>query len=179
MRDWNVVVTTQPDGYRDACRLLEEYGALERTDFYNVLVMKVADPFAFLAAFAARLVEEPGLLNFVSHLAPLETAFDFASAEDFEAKARAAALEFAGRLGGKRFHVRLHRRGFKGKLHTPVEERFLDDVLLAALEEAGAPGRIAFDDAEAVLVVETVGNRAGMSLWTHADLERYPFLGVS
>jgi tRNA(Ser,Leu) C12 N-acetylase TAN1 len=59
-----------------------------------------------------------------------------------------------------------------------VEERFLDDALLDALEAAGTPGRIAFDDPDAVIDVETVGNRTGMSFWTRADLERYPFLKI-
>jgi len=37
---------------------------------------------------------------------------------------------------------------------------------------------VAFDDADAVLAVDTVGDRAGMALWTRDDLRRYPFLGL-
>jgi len=29
-----------------------------------------------------------------------------------------------------------------------------------------------------VIEVETVGNRAGLSIWTREDLRRYPFLRV-
>jgi len=176
MHDWNVVATVHTDGFREACRLLEQYGPVRRTGFYNVLVMKVEDRQAFMDALAARIGEEPGLLNFISHVMPAEIVFDFESPADFEKKARQAALGYVHRLAGKRFHVRMRRRGFKGVLSSQVEERFLDDVLLAALDEAGTPGKIAFDDAEMVLALETVGQRAAMSLWSCDDLERFTFL---
>ena len=81
-------------------------------------------------------------------------------------------------LKGKSFHVRLHRRGFKGTLSTPKEERFLDEALLDALEAEGAPGHIAFTDPDAILQIETIDGRAGLSLWQREDLQRYPFLGA-
>jgi tRNA(Ser,Leu) C12 N-acetylase TAN1 len=71
--------------------------------------------------------------------------------------------------------VRLHRRGFKGVLSTPHEERFLDEALLSAL---GVGGRISFTDPDAVIQIETIGGRAGMSLWTREELRQYPFLGT-
>ena len=54
----------------------------------------------------------------------------------------------------------------------------LDQVLLDALVAKDTPGSIAFEDYEAVLAVETVGQRAGLSLWKWEELERYPFLGL-
>ena len=90
--------------------------------------------------------------------------------------AGAVALSWVLELAQSAFHVRMHRRGFKGRLSSQDEERFLDSVLLAALEEAGTPGRITFEDPDAIISVETVGQRAGMSFWRRDDLERYPFL---
>jgi hypothetical protein len=55
---------------------------------------------------------------------------------------------------------------------------FLDKVLLEALAQAGTPGQITFDDPDAIVAVETVGNRAGLALWTREDLQRYPFLNL-
>ena len=64
----------------------------------------------------------------------------------------------------------MHRRGFKGKLSTMDEERFLDTYLLEALEMARTPGRITFTDPDAIIALETVGPRAGLALWTREDL---------
>ena len=49
---------------------------------------------------------------------------------------------------------------------------------MAALAAAGTPGQISLYDADAVVLIETVGPRAGLALWTRADLARYPFLGA-
>lgn len=51
-------------------------------------------------------------------------------------------------------------------------------VLLQALERRGTPGRISFDDPDAILAVDTVSNRAGMALWNRDELRTYPFLGL-
>jgi tRNA(Ser,Leu) C12 N-acetylase TAN1 len=173
--DWNVVVTLAEQGFRDAVRLLGKWGRVKRTAYYNVLAMKVGNPDAFLAGFAAAVAASPGILNFVSHVVPAQETFDFGTAEEFEARARAIALAWTPKLSGKSFHVRLHRRGFKGVLSTPREERFLDEVLLAALQDAG---RIDFADPDAVIQIETIDGRAGMSLWTRDDMRLHPFLGT-
>jgi tRNA(Ser,Leu) C12 N-acetylase TAN1 len=174
--DWNVVATVYEGGYRTTRRFLAPFGPIARTPYFNVLVMRVDDCAALLAAAAAAVEREPGLLNFLSRLIPCEAAFPFQSAEEFETRARAVVLPWIPRLAGKSFHVRLHRRGFKGKLSSPDEERFLDDALLEALAAAGTPGKIAFDDPDAVIVIETVDNRAGIALFTREEMARYPFV---
>jgi tRNA(Ser,Leu) C12 N-acetylase TAN1 len=107
---------------------------------------------------------------------PVRSTFTFQSPEEFEARARDAALAFLPELAGKEFHVRLYRHGFKGRLSSHEEERLLGTVLREALEKAGTPGHVTFEDADVILAVETLGNRAGLSLWTREDLRRYPFL---
>lgn len=176
---WNVLVTLAEPTYRNARNLLARWGRLTMTDYFNVATMAVADPARFLQEFAAAVDESPGILNEMSHVVPFEHMFEFKDAAEFEARAREIALTYVPRLMGKAFHVRLHRRGLKGTISTPTEERFLDDVLLEALAAAGGGGRIAFDDADAVLLIETVGERGGMALWTREELKRYPFLGVA
>ena len=174
--DWNVVATGYEGGYRTTRGFLAPFGPIARTPYFNVLVMRVDDREAFLAAVAAAVEKEPGLLNFLSRLIVCEAAFPFQSAEEFETRARAVVLPWVPRLAGKSFHVRLHRRGFKGKLSSPEEERFLDDALLDALAAAGTPGKIAFDDPDAVIVIETVDNRAGIALFTREEMARYLFV---
>jgi hypothetical protein len=117
----------------------------------------------------------PGIANFVSHVVPAQHTFDFATEEEFAARARDVALAWAPQIAGKSFHVRLHRRGRKGVLSSPREERFLDDALL----QGAAPAcRIAFDDPDAVIQIETIDGRAGMSLWMREEMRQHPFLGA-
>lgn len=179
MSDWNVVVSVRDHGYTQARRFLKELGRVHKTDYYNVLTLQVPDIGAFLDELTAFWKMNPALADTISRVAPAQKTFSFQAAEDFEVKARAAILNWLPDLVGKSFYVRLYRRGFKGRLFSPVEERFLDEVLLTALEARGAPGRIDFEDPDAVIDIETLDNRAGLSLWSREDLEYRPFLRVS
>lgn len=176
MRDWNVVITVHDGKFIRACQLLDRFGKIKRTGFYNVLVMKVEDVAAFQEQFADLAAIVPDILKVIARIMPIAKAFEFQSPEAFESEAREVALQWAPQLAGKSFHVRMHRRGFKEALPSQQEERMLDHALLDTLEHARAPGRIDFEDPDFILDVETVGQRAGMSLWTREDLHRYPFL---
>lgn len=175
---WNVVVTLPEATAPQARRALRPWGRLFRTDYFHVLVMSVDDPGRFLREFGEAVDATPGILNFIAHVFPAQRTFDFATVPDFEQKARDTVLDWAPILAGKRFHVRLHRRGLKGVLSTPNEERFLDDALLQAAGAGGTPAHIGFDDPDFIIQIETVDHRAGMSLWRREDLQQYPFLGV-
>jgi hypothetical protein len=176
--DWNVLVTLAEPTFRIARKLLARWGVLRRTEYFNVALMAVADPASFLREFGAAVEESPGILNAMSHVVPFEHLFRFEDAAEFETRAGEIALNYVPRLIGKSFHVRLHRRGLKGAISTPTEERFLDEALLGALAAAGSPGRISFEDPDCVLLIETVGHRGGLVLWTREELKRYPFLLV-
>ena len=178
MKDWNVVASVHPEGYGRARRILEAWGSVGKTDFFNVLVLRTEDIAGLLEGLCDLVAREPGTLNFLGRVVPAQAAFDFQSPEEFEERAREACLSRAPELACKSFHVRMHRRGFKGKMSSQTEEQLLAGVLLGALESAGTPGRVAFDDPDAILAVETVGGRAALSLWTREELRRYPFLGL-
>jgi tRNA(Ser,Leu) C12 N-acetylase TAN1 len=177
--DWNVTVTLAEPTFRSARNLLARWGRLRRTAYFNVAVMKVRDPATFFEEFADVVNETPGILNAMSHVVPFEHMFAFKGASEFEAKLRDIVLSYGPQLAGKSFHVRLRRRGLKGIISSLEEERFLDDFLLEALAAAGKPGRIAFDDPDYVLLIETVDECGGVALWTGDDLKRYPFLGAA
>lgn len=178
MLDWNVVATAHEDGFAAACRMLQRHGELSHTDYFNVVVLKVPDSDTFLTEFGRQVEEEPGILNFVSRVVPAQFAVNFSDPKMFETVTRELALHWVPDLAHRSFHVRMHRRGFKGRLSSPAEERFLDEALLSALEAAGTPGRISFEDPDAIISVETVSNRCGLSFWTREDLLHYPFIGV-
>lgn len=58
------------------------------------------------------------------------------------------------------------------------EERLFDTLLLEELEKSGKPGKISFDDPDAVIAIETLGTWAGLALFTREEKERYPFIRV-
>lgn len=175
--DWNVVVTTRDEGFEAAEEELEDLGAVSRTDYFNVLVMRVEDPDAFLEELADRARMIPDLMDRVlSRVAPARESFGFQSAEEFEERATRIARELAPRLAGKTFYVRVHRRGFRNSLSSHEEERLIAGAVFDALEEEGLDAEVDFDDPDAVVVVETVGPRAGVSVWSREDLESFPFL---
>jgi tRNA(Ser,Leu) C12 N-acetylase TAN1 len=176
MRDWNVIVSVREGGYHRARKLLREFGAVSPSGFLNVLVMRVDNPKSVLEALAERSAKEPDALAFLGRVVPVRSTFTFQSPEQFEAWACDAALAFLPELAAKGFHVRMYRHGFKGRLSSQAEECLLGTVLQEALEKAGTPGHITFEDPDVILAVETLGNRAGLSLWTREDLHRYPFL---
>lgn len=176
MFHWNVVVNLHEHGFRRAFRILQGLGAVYTTEFLNVLVMEVSNIPRFLETLNTWLTEEPSLAKLLSRVVPVTSTFSFQSPSEFENKAKEAVLSWLPNLTGKSFHVRMHRRGFKGRLSSHDEERFLDKILLEELEKRGNPGHITFEDPDAILVVETVGQQAGISCWNREDLQRYPLL---
>jgi tRNA(Ser,Leu) C12 N-acetylase TAN1 len=178
MRDWNIVVTVRDSHFRQAVALLRKFGEVEKTHFYDVLVMKVADVPGFTEQLRHRLEEHPADLKLLGHVAPCSEAFNFGSPADFAEKARETVRRFEPALAGKSFHVRMHRRGFKGQMHATQEEQLLSDCLLQAVQDLGRPCEVTFDDPDCVLAVETVDTRAGVAFWTREDLKRFPFLRI-
>lgn len=176
MLQWNVVVTAHEKRYRHARKFLLQLGKVADTDFYNVLVMQVAEPSTFLELLEHELQEQPEYLPTLARVLPVSETFRYQSAEEFEQKAKQSVLGWSEQLAGTRFHVRMHRRGFKGRLSSMEEERFLDHYLLEAIGQRGHPGEIDFADPDWIIALETVGQRAGLSLWGRAQLQRYPLL---
>lgn len=178
MDDWNVVVTTEPDGFDEAVALLAPLGPVGRTGFYNVLVMKVDDVGSFLDELDRRAEQEPRLAEILSRVLPTRHTFDFDSPGTFREETARIAGELSPRLAGRSFHVRMHRRGHQGELSTQDEEERVAAAVFEALEAEDTTAEVTFDDPDAVLDVETVGDRAGISVWTREELERHPLLQV-
>jgi tRNA(Ser,Leu) C12 N-acetylase TAN1 len=176
MRDWNVVISVHERGFRPTFELLEQLGHVAKTDFYNILVMKVDNIGNFLETLREWIKEDTHILDLISRVMPVTKTFNFQSSEEFEEKAIEAVSKWVPMLVDRSFHVRMHRRGFRDKMASNKEERFLDDFLLDKLKKKGIKGNISFQNPGAIVVVETVGSRAGMSIWTREDLDCYPFL---
>lgn len=176
MGDWNIVISIYQDGFRRALRALQELGPVERSPYHNVLLMAAEDPMTVLQRLEQQTEESPALYDAIARVAPAARSFEFHSAEEFKDKAAAIMIEWSPRLAGRSFHVRLHRRGARYGLHTPDVERFLDESVIDALDRMGTPGTISFSDPDAVIVVDTVDDRAGVSLWFRDDLTQHRLL---
>ena len=176
MQEWNVVLSVNKNGFKDAFRKLSRFGPIKKTGFFNVLFLRVYDISRLLEILREWTSDEPDALSFLSRLTPVTNTFTFQSPGEFEEKAKEIVLAWAPELAGKSFHVRMRRRGFKGKLSGLEEEQFLDTVLLEAIEKTGKAGRVAFDDPDVIVAIQTISQWAGLSLWTRDDLRRYPFI---
>lgn len=178
MSDYNVLVTARERAFGKVCEILESIGTIRPTKFFNVLLMKVDDIDSFIASLDRWTNGDGSALKHIARIAPLTRTFHFDSPDKFEMQAHHAVLAESHKLAGKSFHVRFHRRGFKGHLSTPGQERALDHVLIKELQRQGKQGRIRFDDSDMVILIETAGNWGGISTWSREQIQRYPFLGV-
>ncbi len=175
---WNVVVTLRGEHFAEGVDALKAHGAVIPSHFSNVITMRVDDLEGILDDLLAASAADPRVSASVSRFVPLQHTFTFRSNDEFERNVAAKSSEWTQELAGKSFHVRVHRRGGDTALDVADEAALVGDVVLAALQTAGTSGRVGFDDPDAVIDIETVGNEAGMSLWTRDDLSDYPFLRV-
>lgn len=173
--EWNVVLTTSSGHYQQASDLLQPYGEVSKTAYFNVLALQVEDVARFLEQLHQDLEGDHALAESLGRVVPVTVRFRFQTPAEFEAKAREAVEPWLTRLAGARFHVRMHRRGFKGRLSSQDEEQFLDHHIL---ERIGleSPAVIDFDDPDYIIAVETLGQDAGLSIWDRVARDRYPLL---
>ncbi len=176
LSDWNVIVTIRQGRFREGRQLLRQWGEVAPTDFRSVVVLRVDDPAQFMRLLAERVAQEPDVMHILSRVVPAKATFSFQNAAQFEQRAREAVRQLLPALAGRRFHVRMHRRGFKHRISSQEEEQRLDKAILDALAAAGTPGSITFEDPDAIIAIESVGQRAAVSLWSREDLQRFPFL---
>lgn len=175
--DWNVVITVQEHGFKKAREFLYEFGKVSKTDFFNVLIMQVDDIDRFLDDVRVAISVSPNIVNILARIMPVTHTFVFQSPQQFEERAKAIVAEWIPVLSSKRFHVRMHRRGFKGRMSSQDEEIFLDRFIIDSLEEQSKPAAsIDFEDPDYIIAVDTIGQKAGLSIWTREQLHRYPFL---
>jgi len=175
--EWNVIISVSGEGYQPARQLLQEYGKTHATDYFNVIAMRVENIDEFLEQMRGLYtMKQPALQN-IGRIIPVTQRFNFQSPEEFETRARDVVSQWLEDLAGRRFYVRMHRRGFKGRLSSVEEERFLDAYIIEQLATQGmATAQVSFETMQRVIAVETLGQQAGMSLWSDVQLRHYPFL---
>ena len=173
LKPWNVLVTSLLGQERIVFRKLRQAGEFRRCDFKDVFLGWTDDMEAFLGAVLVNTL----LRERVGKVVPIELTFSF-QAEDFEEKLGTAALSLLPRLADSSFHVRMERRGFKGRLNSLGIEQEMDRLLKERLLAAGNGCEIDFKDPDHIVVVETVAAWGGVGLITREMKERYPFIKV-
>jgi tRNA(Ser,Leu) C12 N-acetylase TAN1 len=176
VKDWNAIVTIYQQGFRRAIRALQKIGTTERTPYYNVLAMRVDDPIAALEAVERLTEEQPALYDAIARVAPAQFTFNFQSLEEFTDRAKHFLLGVLPKLADRSFPVRLHRRGSKLDLRTQEAERLLDDFIVAETVKSGTPAWITFSEPDAVIVIDTIDDRAGIAIWAHEDVAHHGLL---
>jgi hypothetical protein len=176
--DWNVLATVRSGRFSEACETLQQFGKVSRTNYYNVVVIRVPDIDGMLETLRQWFEIYPDTAEQIAHVLPVRRAYTFADAVEFKTRSLMHAQEYLPPLHGKAFCVRIHRHGLKRELPAHEHEVWLGEQLLALLADRGHPGRVCFDDPDAVFAIVTLDHRAGTALWTREHLLRYPFLGV-
>lgn len=175
--DWNILVTAREGEQRAVKRALGRLVRLRASGYRNVRIGHADEVESVLAGIVALL--ERGALqpHQLGRVLPIARTFRVDAAH-FDAQLRAETAPLLPQLAGRRFHVRIERRGHKGVIHTAGSERTLGDHLGAELEARGEYAGVDFRDPDLVLAVELIGDRAGIALVTRDLRERFPFVHV-
>jgi len=174
---WNVLATSH-EGRRDALlTALRRLGTFRPGGYRNIVVGEVENPRELLDRVREALPTDALLGTALARLLPVDVRVRFDPESPAETLA-AAAEPLLDRLAGGSFFVRLERRGLKGRVHSPSVERDIGDRVWRALEGRGHTPRVEFRDPDAVLVIETLGDQAGLVVVDRAARRDYPFVKV-
>jgi tRNA(Ser,Leu) C12 N-acetylase TAN1 len=172
---WNIIVTARTGYRRKLRRGLGQLLRLRRSAYPNVLTGWHDNPQAFLDSLDTLFTEKPYLANPISRFMTVERVFPV----DPPGFAEQLAVEiepFLPRLANRTFHVRLERRGHKGRIHSKDCEIRLGGYIYEHFVSHGLKPSVTFDDPDVIVVVEVIDDRAGIRLLTRDDRKRYPLL---
>jgi tRNA(Ser,Leu) C12 N-acetylase TAN1 len=172
--DWNLVVTARSGRRRDLASALRPIVRLKSGGFPDVMVGRTDDLDACLEAIAAR-ADPLFRREILARVVPILRTFAL-DPDDLEEQLIRETATVLGELVGRRFHVRVERRGSKGVVRTDLLEPVLGAALVEALRARGDAPRVVFDDPDAVVAVELIGAVGGLALISRERRERYPFV---
>lgn len=172
---WNVVVTARSGHRRKLRRGLAPLLRLQRSGYRNVLTGLHEDPPMFLESLTVLLAEKPHLEATISRLMTVERSFSV-DAPSFEQQLATEIEPFLERIAGRSYHVRLERRGHKGRIHSKNCEVSLGSHIYERLAGQGFHPVVTFDDPDVIVVVEIIDDRAGIRLLTREDRTKFPLL---
>ena len=177
MKDWNIIVTTPPGRERYLLPALNHFGTFSRSEFKGTLTGRVEDVSRFLEEIRRAGEETATWVQDLLRVLPVERSFLF-SPQTFEEQFKEAVMPFVQRMASGTFHVRLERRGHKGKINSSEVEKDLGRYVVDVAAQQGKTLHVSFQDSDYIIVAETVGNLCGVALVTKELRARYPFVKI-
>jgi tRNA(Ser,Leu) C12 N-acetylase TAN1 len=177
MKEWNILATAAREQERYLLRFLNEYGEFKGSGFRDVVLGRVEEIDAFLRTLENLREENPIKLNPLSQIVPLEKTFHF-DLSDFKDKLKEMLSSYVDRIENKKFYLRVKRRGHKGEISSLEVEKEVADFIMGSLEKAGKKAQVSFNDPDCILIVETIGNWAGVGFITKEMKEKYSFIRI-
>ncbi len=176
--EWNVLATAFIRKERYLLRFLREFGDFKGSGFRDVIIGAVENRDAFLETIESLRREHPERVRHLSQIVPVDKIFPF-DVSDFREKLKEALAPYREELEHEcRFYIRVKRRGHKGELSSLEIEKEMSAFIVDALEKAGKQAQVNFEDPDKFIIVETIGNQAGVGLITREMRERYSFIRV-
>ena len=83
MEDWNMIVTVREGGFKQAFKELEEFGPIERTGFFNVLVMRASNVPRMMETLRERILDGSDILSVLARVIPANHNFGFPTHDAF------------------------------------------------------------------------------------------------
>ena len=177
MKEWNILATAFWGRGKDALRLLSLHGEFKGSGFKDVLQGHVDDVNPFLEKLELMRQENPDRMTSLSQILPLQRTFNF-SLSEFIDKLKEAVLPYVEKVEGKKFYVRVKRRGHKGEMSSLEIEKESSSFIFEKLENAGKQVQVSFSDPDVVIIVETIANRAAVALITREMRGKYPLIRI-
>ena len=177
MKEWNILATAFWGRGKDALRLLTQHGEFKGSGFKDVLQGHTEDANLFLEKLESMRQENPDRMNSLSQILPLERTFNF-NLPDFMDKLKETVLPYVEKVEGKKFYVRVKRRGHKGEMSSLEIEKEISGFIFEKLGEVGKQAQVSFSDPDLVIIVETIANRAAVALITREMRKKYPLIKI-
>jgi len=177
MVGFNIVATSQRGAEWRLLRLLRRFGDFTRSGFRDVVVGRVPNTERLLEELLLLFQKAPSEVSPLSQVVPIKDTFTFKVDEILD-RLKSALVGYVEGLAGKRFYVRVMRRGHKGELSSLQIEQALDAFLKEELQKRGVEPKIDFKEPDIIIVVETIGDIAGVGLITKEMKEKYPFIKI-
>lgn len=172
----SVLVVYEGERTRKGVYELTDLGIFEETGFRGIIKGEVEDLGKFLMELEERI--KTSFLP-VSRVVPIEEWFYF-SPENFLNIVKERLKKFLEKIeANETFCIRVERRGMKGIFSSKDLEREIGTYVCSLLKERdGVEHRVDLKNSDKMIVIETIGNIAGLTIISKRDRKMFPLIKV-